>query len=75
VEEIKDELADVLFSVVNVSRHLKLDPESLLRQGNAKFERRYRSMEQLAMEKGQILRDLDIMEQEKLWQESKKLES
>lgn len=43
---IEDELGDVLFTVINLSRHLKVNPESALRRANHKFEQRFRSMEQ-----------------------------
>ena len=42
------EMGDLLFTAVNLARHLKLDPESALRRTNAKFRSRYRAMEQLA---------------------------
>jgi tetrapyrrole methylase family protein / MazG family protein len=47
-ETVNEELGDVLFSVVNVARHLGLDPESALREAAAKFRRRFLAMESLA---------------------------
>ncbi len=49
---VNEELGDVLFSVVNVARHLGLDPESALRQAAAKFRARFQAVEALAAERG-----------------------
>ena len=45
-EVYRDEAGDLLFSMVNVLRHAGIDPESALRMGNRKFERRFRALEQ-----------------------------
>ena len=49
---VNEELGDVLFSVVNVARHLGLDPEAALREAAAKFRRRFLAMEALAEARG-----------------------
>ncbi len=63
-EDINEELGDVLFSVVNVARHLGLDPESALRDASAKFRDRFRAIEALATERGVPISDA-------LWDEVK----
>jgi tetrapyrrole methylase family protein/MazG family protein len=54
---VQEELGDVLFSVVNVARHLGLDPEAALREAAAKFRDRFRAMEVLAAERGAEIDD------------------
>lgn len=70
-----DELGDLLFAAVNLSRHLKLDPEAVLRAGNSKFERRFRYMEQMARQRGRPLENLSAAAMEALWLEAKAEES
>jgi tetrapyrrole methylase family protein / MazG family protein len=64
-----DELGDVLFSVVNVSRWLNVDPEEALRSTNRKFERRFRYVEANAP---RPLNELPMAELEALWQDAKR---
>jgi ATP diphosphatase len=71
-EDIADELGDVLFAVVNLARHLKVDPEQALTDANRKFERRFRAMETSARDQNLQLTNLDIDALETLWQETKK---
>jgi tetrapyrrole methylase family protein/MazG family protein len=56
-DAVNEELGDVLFAVVNVARHLGLDPESSLREASAKFRRRFAAMEALAEERGIAIDD------------------
>ncbi|HXY97534.1 MAG TPA: nucleoside triphosphate pyrophosphohydrolase [Steroidobacteraceae bacterium] len=65
------ELGDLLFAVVNLSRHLELDAETALRNANAKFERRFRHMERLAAERGLVLEQLSAAQWDELWRETK----
>jgi len=65
------ELGDLLFSVVNWSRHLHIDAEAALRAANDKFERRFARMESLAQARGLELARLSPAEWEALWSEAK----
>ena len=70
-DQIEDELGDVLFSIVNLARHLKVDPELALTRANHKFEARFREMEQSLQAAGVSLADMSIDELESAWQEAK----
>ena len=72
---IEDELGDVLFSVVNLSRHLRCDAEMALRGASGKFSSRFRLMERAAAEAGETLADMDDAALEELWQKAKLEES
>jgi ATP diphosphatase len=63
-----EEIGDLLFAVVNWARHLGIDPEAALRSGNAKFERRFRSMEAMT---GDDFAKLSLDEMEALWVRAK----
>jgi ATP diphosphatase len=69
--EREDEAGDLLFAVVNLVRKLKLDPETALRRANAKFERRFRTMERLAEASGRKFPELPLDDMEALWQQAK----
>jgi MazG family protein len=68
---LADELGDLLFSIVNWSRHLHVDAEEALRAANGKFERRFARMESLARTRGLQLERLSTAEWDALWRESK----
>src|SRR5437879_6357865 len=70
-ESVADELGDLLFSIVNWSRHLELDAEAALRAASAKFERRFAAMEALARARGLDLKQLSAAEWDALWSEAK----
>ena len=65
--EIESEAGDLLFSVVNVVRFLKLDPEIALKNANRKFVERFRDMESEAAVRGKKLTDLNAAELDALW--------
>ncbi|HEX6386829.1 MAG TPA: hypothetical protein VF177_19360, partial [Anaerolineae bacterium] len=66
------ELGDILFVVVNIAAWLGVDAESALREANLRFSRRFRQVEQLAVERGLDLSAMNIDALEVLWQEAKK---
>ena len=68
----EEEVGDLLFAVVNLARHLKINPETALRQANTKFERRFRAMEEVAAARGEAFASLDLDAMEELWQAVKK---
>ena len=68
---IQDEFGDVLFSCVNLARHLDIDSETALRAANRKFERRFRAMERLANGRSLTLADMTLAELDTLWDEIK----
>jgi ATP diphosphatase len=70
-EQVTEELGDLLFSVVNLSRHLHIDPEQALVNANRKFEKRFRKMECDITESGRSLSDFDIDLLEARWQSAK----
>jgi MazG family protein len=70
-DEIEDELGDVFFSLVNVSRFVGVNPEDALRGTITKFIKRFRHIEMKAAEDGITLRDMSLDEMEALWREAK----
>ncbi|MGD8568139.1 MAG: nucleoside triphosphate pyrophosphohydrolase [Gammaproteobacteria bacterium] len=73
-ELIEGEIGDLFFAVSNLARHLDIDPERATRLSNAKFESRFRGMEQLARQQHQSPHDLSLDELEALYQQVKRQE-
>ena len=73
-DAMEDELGDLLFTAVNLARHLKVDPESALRRTNAKFRRRYATMEQIAGGT-EAFEPLSLEEKDALWGRAKARET
>jgi ATP diphosphatase len=73
-ERVADELGDLLFALVNLARHLEVDPESALRHANAKFERRFRAVEARFDARGQELAEASLEDLEAAWQAAKAAE-
>ncbi|AQS88625.1 nucleotide pyrophosphohydrolase MazG [Neoasaia chiangmaiensis NBRC 101099] len=71
-DRLEDEIGDVLFTVANLARKLKLDPEACLRRANDKFARRFNDMEALLAQRGEALADQDLNTLENLWQDVKR---
>jgi len=69
--KVQDEMGDLLFAVVNLSRHLGVEPEQALRQANTKFERRFRGVETLAEQSGKSMQAHSLEELECYWGEIK----
>ena len=69
-----EEMGDLLFAIANWGRHVGADAEGALRAANAKFERRFASMEALARERALVLSDLTLDHWEALWLEAKQAE-
>ena len=70
-DDIKNELGDVLISVVNLAKHLKVDAEDSLRQGNLKFENRFRFIETELKKKNKSLSNTSLEEMDLLWEKAK----
>lgn len=71
VQAIAHEVGDLLFTCVNLARHLGLDAETALRAANARFERRFRSVETRAAAEGHVLDALDAATLDALWEAAK----
>jgi nucleoside triphosphate diphosphatase len=65
------EVGDLLFAAVNLARHLRADPEAVLRQTNQKFERRFAAIESALAAKGKAPQDSTLAEMDALWDEAK----
>ena len=72
-KRILSELGDLLFTIVQVARLQKIDPEEALRIMVQRFSNRFRTMEQLAVEQGNRLEELPISKQDALWNQAKEL--
>jgi len=73
-DAIAEELGDLLFVVVNLARHLKVDPENALRGANGKFERRFRFIEQALRQAGRPIENCTLEELDALWDAAKRAE-
>ncbi|UOB18253.1 nucleoside triphosphate pyrophosphohydrolase [Abyssalbus ytuae] len=72
-ENIEAEFGDVMFSMVNYARFLKVDPESALERTNKKFIKRFKYLESKARDIGKDLKDMTLAEMDVFWEEAKKL--
>lgn len=68
-----EELGDLIFAVVNLARHLRIDPEDAMRAANAKFERRFRYVESALARSGRGPAEASLAEMDALWDEAKRL--
>src|SRR3569833_1532090 len=69
--ELADETGDLMFALVNLARHAKVDPEMALRGTNAKFERRFSYIERALTAQGRTLEQASLDEMDELWNEAK----
>ncbi len=74
-DRVKEELGDLLFSVTNLARHLKVDSESALEGTTAKFARRFRTVEAGAKADGRNLKEMSLAEMDALWEKAKREET
>lgn len=70
-DKMEDEFGDMLFSLVNYSRFLNIDPETALERTNQKFLRRFRYIEEVAAAQGKQLTDMTLGEMDAIWNEAK----
>ena len=73
-EKLEEELGDLLFVSTNLCRHYNIDAESCLRKANAKFERRFRGVEQLVKAEQKAMTDYSLNELDAFWNEIKSRE-
>ncbi|MBN8944704.1 MAG: nucleoside triphosphate pyrophosphohydrolase [Rhizobiales bacterium] len=71
---VAGEVGDLLFAVVNLARHLEIDPEAALRTTNAKFERRFGEIEKSLAAQGLKPEQASLAEMDALWEEAKRRE-
>ena len=70
-QEIEEELGDLFFSLVNLSRFVKINPEEALQKTTTKFIKRFNYIERMAKEKGKDLTEMSLEEMDRLWEEAK----
>jgi nucleoside triphosphate diphosphatase len=70
-----EDVGDLMFAVVNLARHLGVDPEGALRDANSKFERRFRHIEMTVKAGGNTLEGTGLDEMERLWVDAKNAEA
>ncbi len=73
-EAIQEELGDVLFAIVNLSRFLHVNPEDALRLTVDKFSRRFRAVEEELRRRGKSAEEADLEEMDAIWENHKRLE-
>ena len=73
--KLEEEMGDLLFATVNLSRHLGVKAETALQKANLKFERRFREVERIVASRGLEMSGIDLDAIEEVWQEVKRQES
>ena len=72
-DKMESEFGDVLFSMINYARFLKINPENALERTNKKFIKRFKYLEQKAKEKSKSIQEMTLAEMDIFWEEAKKL--
>ncbi len=72
-ERIESEFGDVIFSMINYARFLKINPENALERTNKKFIKRFQYLEAKAKEIGKSIKDMSLEEMDTFWEEAKKV--
>jgi tetrapyrrole methylase family protein/MazG family protein len=74
-EKVEHEVGDLLFALVNLARHLDVNPERALRKANGRFVKRFRYVEESLRKEGKKLSQVSLERMDELWEEAKKRES
>ena len=72
-DKMEDEFGDVLFSLINYARYLKINPESALERTNKKFIKRFKYIEESAINHGKVINELTIDQMEVFWNKAKNI--
>src|SRR5690606_1528479 len=72
-DQMENELGDVLFSLINYARFLKINPENALERTNKKFIKRFQYLESKSLEINKSLKDMTLAEMDVFWEEAKKV--
>jgi XTP/dITP diphosphohydrolase len=72
-DKIEAEFGDVLFSMINYARFLKINPENALERTNKKFIKRFQYLEKKAKQLNKPIKDMTLSEMDIYWEESKKI--
>ena len=70
-DKLAEEVGDIFFTIVNLTRHYDLDPEDIMRRSNLKFEQRFKAMEKYAEQNNLELNGMSVDQLENIWQKIK----
>ena len=73
LDKMEDEFGDVLFSLINYARYLKINPELALERTNKKFVKRFKYIEESAKNEGKVINELTLDQMEVFWNKAKKI--
>ncbi len=74
-KKIKGEVGDLLFSIINYSRFIGIDPEEALEKTNVKFINRFNFMENQILKEGKVFKNMNLKEMDEYWEMSKAQEN